>query len=277
MAARKKKAAAKKKAPAKRKTAAKKKPAKRKTAAKKTADGKSEKVISDTHKSRLLSLLMILLVCVFALIGIVKAIGLDSSLEAGGFIGVIGVMLALTQAAWAPDIVSGLIMLNSNFIDEGDVLEIDDGKLIVQVYRTKLFHTELFNLVNKNRVLLKNAKLREMTIQNLSKFDSMRGYRENLSFNIGYEHQPAEVKAMFEAAFERVLKVDEISIEQGHSVEVRVIDAGDYAIKWGAYYYTKDIKKLIKIRQQFTEIILDESIQRGISLSTPDLYQRIHT
>ena len=80
---------------------------------------------------------------------------------------------------------------------------------------------------------------------------------------------------MFEAAFERVLNVSEISIESNHPLEVQVIDTGDYAIKWGVYYYTKDLKKLLKTRQQFTEIILDESIQRNISLSTPDLYQRI--
>ncbi|MGB1310718.1 MAG: hypothetical protein ACPG47_05875, partial [Leucothrix sp.] len=241
----------------------------------KTREVAGEKIISDTHNSRLLSLLVVSMVLVFALIGIVQVLGFDDLLKAGGIIGVIGVMLALTQAAWAPDIISGLILLNSDFIDEGDVIEIEDGQLIAQVFRTKLFHTELFNLVNNNRVLLKNAKLREMTIQNLSKFASVRGYRENLSFKIAYEHRPTDVRAMFEAAFERVLKVDEIGIDSNHPLEVQIIDTGDYAVKWGVYYYTKDLKRLIKTRQRFTEIILDESIQRDIGLSTPDLYQRV--
>jgi len=241
----------------------------------KTREVAGEKVISDTHNSRLLSLLVVSLVFVFALIGIVQVLGFDDLLKAGGIIGVIGVMLALTQASWAPDIISGLILLNSDFIDEGDVIEINDGKLIALVFRTKLFHTELFSLVNNNRVLLKNAKLREMTIQNLSKFASMRGYRENLSFKIGYDQRPADVRAMFEAAFERVLKVSQIAIDPNHPLEVQIIDTGDYAVKWGVYYYTKDLKRLIKTRQCFIEIILDESIQRGISLSTPDLFQRI--
>ena len=99
--------------------------------------------------------------------------------------------------------------------------------------------------------------------------------RENLSFKIGYEHKPADVRTMFEAAFERVLKVSEIPIDSNHPLEVQVIDTGDYAIKWGVYYFTKDLKRLIKTRQNFTEIILNESITRGIRLSTPDLYQRI--
>jgi len=220
-------------------------------------------------------LLVVSLVFVFALIGIVQVLGYDDLLKAGGIIGVIGVMLALTQASWAPDIISGLILRNSDFIAEGDVIEINDGKLIALVFRTKLFHTELFNLVNNNRILLKNAKLREMMIQNLSKFASMRGYRENLSFKIGYDQRPTDVRAMFEAAFARVLKVSEIAIDPNHPMEIQIIDTGDYAVKWGVYYYTKDLKRLIKTRQYFIEIILDESIQRGISLSTPDLYQRI--
>lgn len=99
-----------------------------------------EKIISDTHNSRLLSLLVVSLVFIFALIGIVQVLGFDDLLKAGGIIGVIGVMLALTQASWAPDIISGLILLNSDFIDEGDVIEIDDGKIIALVFRTKLFH-----------------------------------------------------------------------------------------------------------------------------------------
>ena len=140
----------------------------------KTRNVAGEKIISDTHNSRLLSLLVVSLVFIFGLIGIVQVLGFNDLLKAGGIIGVIGVMLALTQASWAPDIISGLILLNSDFIDEGDVIEINDGKLIALVFRTKLFHTELFNLVNNNRVLLKNAKLREMTIQNLSKFAAIR-------------------------------------------------------------------------------------------------------
>jgi len=241
----------------------------------KTREVAGEKVISDTHNSRLLSLLVVSLVFVFALIGIVQVLGFDDLLKAGGIIGVIGVMLALTQGAWAPDIISGLILLNSDFIEEGDVIELNEGQFIAQVFRTKLFHTELFNLINNNRVLLKNSKLREMTIQNLSKFASVRGYRENLSFKIGYDHSPSDVREMFEAAFERTLKLDGIAIDSNHALEVQIIDAGDYAIKWGVYYYTKNLKKLIKTRQRFTEIILDESINRHISLSTPDLYQRI--
>jgi small-conductance mechanosensitive channel len=188
---------------------------------------------------------------------------------------VIGVMLALTQGSWAPDIISGLIIMNSDFLDEGDVVSLNNGELVAQVFRTKLFHTELLNLVNNNRILLNNANLRSKTIQNLSKFASAKGYREKLSFKIGYDDKPADVRAMFQRAMDAALKDEAIGIEENHDMEVRVLETGDYAIEWGVFYYTKDMKKMIRTRQLFSELILQESLACGISLATPDLYQRV--
>lgn len=234
-----------------------------------------EKVISDSYNSRLLSVVVTAFVTVFAMIGIIQVLGFDSLLEAGGVLGVIGVMLALTQGSWAPDIISGLIIMNSDFLDEGDVVSLNNGELVAQVFRTKLFHTELLNLVNNNRILLNNANLRSKTIQNLSKFASAKGYREKLSFKIGYDDKPADVRAMFQRAMDAALKDDSIGIEENHDMEVRVLETGDYAIEWGVFYYTKDMKKMIRTRQLFCELILQESLACGISLATPDLYQRV--
>ncbi len=232
------------------------------------------KVISDTYNSRLLSLLVTVLVVIVALIGIVQVLGFDSLLEAGGMLGFLGVMLALTQAAWAPDIISGLIILNSGLVEEGDVIEVEHkGDMVAQVFRTKLFHTEFLDIVNNHRVMIKNAKVRDMTICNLSKFASARGLRDRLTFKIGYDASASDVKEMFEAAHMQAVEDNSIPIVDGHAVEIRVLDTGDYAVEWGVFYYTKDVKALIKTRQLFREIILMESLKRDIGLSTPDLYQ----
>lgn len=232
------------------------------------------KVISDTYNSRLLSLLVTVLVVIVSLIGIVQVLGFDSLLEAGGMLGFIGVMLALTQAAWAPDIISGLIILNSGLVEEGDVIEVEHkGTMVAQVFRTKLFHTEFLDVINNHRVMIKNAKVRDMTICNLSKFASARGLRDRLSFKIGYDADASDVKEMLEVAHAKAVEDKSISIVDGHAVEIRVLDTGDYAVEWGVFYYTKEVKSLVKTRQLFREIILEESIKRGIGLSTPDLYQ----
>ncbi|MEJ1436039.1 MAG: hypothetical protein RPU61_01845 [Candidatus Sedimenticola sp. (ex Thyasira tokunagai)] len=83
-----------------------------------------KEVLSETYNSRVLSLLSSLLLFVMALIAIVQILGFDSLLEAGGVIGFVGVLLALTQGAWAPDIISGLVILNSKLFNEGDVIEV---------------------------------------------------------------------------------------------------------------------------------------------------------
>ncbi len=233
------------------------------------------KVISDTYNSRLLSLLVTVLVVIVALIGIVQVLGFNSLLEAGGMIGFLGVMLALTQASWAPDIISGLIILNSGLVDEEDVIEMGDG-VVAQVFRTKLFHTELLNLIDNHRIMIKNAQLRDMSICNYSKFASAKGLREKLAFKIGYDVEPDDVKDMFEAAFVRAVEDSSIPINEGHAMEIRVLDTGDYAVEWGVFYYVNDkkrIKEMVKTKQFFREMILEESLKRGISLATPDLFQ----
>jgi len=234
-----------------------------------------EKVISESYNSRFLSLLVGAFIFVFALIGIVQLLGFESLLEASGFIGVIGVVLALTQGSWAPDIISGLIILNSNLVEEGDVIQIDGDNFTARVYRTRLFHTELLDMVNNSRVLIKNAKLRESSIYNLSKFASVRGFRQGLLFKIGYDVSPEAVKAMFQEAYTAASNDESIPIESGHELEIRVGDTGDYAVEWRVYYYTKDMKSVIKTKQLFTEKVLNQSLKAGISLATPDLYERV--
>ena len=240
-----------------------------------TRELSGETVITDSYNSRLLGVLVTVLVVIFSLISIVQLLGLDSLLEAGGVIGFIGVMLALTQGAWAPDIISGLVILNSDLLNSGEIVELDDGKVTAQVFRIKLFFTELLDLVNNNRILIKNAKLREKTINNRSKFSSAKGYREKHVFKIGYDADVAAVKAMFERVYELAVKDSDITIEDNHALEIRIQDTGDYAVEWAVYYYTKQVRYVIKTRQLFKELTLKESLRSGISLATPDLYQRM--
>ena len=227
--------------------------------------------IADTYASRALSIFISVFIGVMALISIIRVAGFSSLLEAGGVIGFVGVFLALTQGAWAPDIISGLVILNSKMFKERDVIKITDGgiDMLAIVYRTMAFHTELLNLVDNHRVMIKNSKIREHTVHNLSRFASARGLRESLQFKIGYDVSAEEVRAMFESAFQKAVLDEEIPIEEQHPLEVRLKDAGDHAIEWSVHYYTKDEFALIKTRQLFREKILEASLEAGIGLSTP--------
>jgi len=231
--------------------------------------------IADTYASRALTIFISVFIGVMALISVIRVAGFSSLLEAGGVIGFVGVFLALTQGAWAPDIISGLVILNSKMFKERDVIKITDGNedMLAIVYRTLAFHTELLNLVDNHRVMIRNSKIRDQTVHNLSRFASARGLRETLAFKIGYDVPIEQVKAMFNTAFQSAVADPEIPLEEQHPLEIRLKDAGDHAIEWSVHYYTKDEFSLIKTRQMFREVILMASIEANISLSTPITYQ----
>ena len=231
--------------------------------------------IADTYASRALNIFISVFITIMALISVIRIAGFSSLLEAGGVIGFIGVFLALTQGAWAPDIISGLVILNSKMFKERDVIKINDGgtEMIAIVYRTLAFHTELLNLVDNHRVMIRNSRIRDLTLHNLSRFASARGLRETMHYKIGYDSSAKSVKAMFEAAFSAAVQDPEIPIEEQHPLEIRLKDTGDHAIDWSVYYYTKDEFALIKTKQLFREKILEASLEAGIDLSTPITHQ----
>lgn len=220
----------------------------------------------ETYQTRLFSLLSVVVLTILSLIAIIRILGFESLLEAGGILGLLGVFLALTQAAWAPDVISGLIILNSDMFEEGDIVEIDS--IFGRVYRTKLFHTEIINLKNNHRIMLRNANMRDKTIHNLSKFASGMGLRECLEFNIGYDVSVTDAKLMFEKAYENAVENDD-SLETNPAPQVKILNTGDHAITWGFLFHVKKVDQLINIRRSLREAVLLESQQRNISLATP--------
>lgn len=155
-------------------------------------------------------------------------------------------------------------------VEEGDFVEITESTpYLGMVYKTKMFHTEILNIVNNHRIMLKNSKLREYTIHNLSKFPSAKGLREKLHFKIGYDVDAGKVRGMFGEAFKAAKDDTSNNIESQYNLEVGICDTGDHAIEWTIYYYTKDVKNLIKTRQYFRELVWITAQKHGINLATP--------
>lgn len=230
--------------------------------------------IVETYNSRLISIISTILASVIVIIAIVRILGFESWLEAGGVLGVIGVFLALTQNVWAPDLFSGLIMLNSGMLETGDVIEFQaEEKDIAVVHKTRLFHTELLNIVNNHRLMIRNAKLRDLIIHNLSKFASARGLREKLCFKIGYGESPERVRKMFERAYDRAKADPDVYMESQHAIEVRTVNAGDYAVEYACFFYTKDVRHLLSTRYRFIENVLLQAAEDNVALWTPVLHE----
>lgn len=223
-----------------------------------------------TYQTRMLSIFSSIFIGIIALVGIIRLLGFDSVLEAGGVIGLIGVFLALTSSIWAPDIFHGLIILNSDMLSEGDIIQFHDNELFYgRVHKTKVFHTVILSIPTNHRVMIRNSKLREFTVHNLSKFASARGLRECLSFKISYDTPVEKVKELFQDVYESAKQDESIFIEEQYDLEYGVKDTGDHAVEWVFYYHTKEVEKLLLTRQRLLLLMLEKSIEKDISLSTP--------
>ncbi len=234
-----------------------------------------ETVYVETYNSRLLTVLAGIVIAVVALVAVIRVLGFSTWLEAGGVLGVLGVMLALTQASWVPDLVSGLVILNSRLVEEGDVVQLGpDPDEIFMVFRTRVFFTELLHLASNHRILIQNSRLRGMTVQNLSRFASARGLREALVIKVGYEVTGEQVRRLFDAVMEAALADPDIPVEEKYEPEVRPVRGGDYGVEWALFYHTKDARALLRTRQLMLELALRLAREQGLSLATPLLVAR---
>ncbi|MGB0867307.1 MAG: hypothetical protein ACPGSC_12405 [Granulosicoccaceae bacterium] len=234
-----------------------------------------EKILTDSYKSRLLSLISTVFLAVLGLIAVIQIAGFNSLLQATGVLGFVGVFLALTQASWLPDIFSGLVLLNANMVEEGDVvlLQLHGKPTTCSVHKTKLFHTELLDVADNHRIMVSNSQLRHQPLHNLAKFASAKGLREQLHFKIGYDVPETQVRTLFDAAFAAAETDSDIQYERQHPIEVRLVDAGDHALEWMVCYYIKNVRSRLLTQQLLRETILRHSIEHNISLSTPTQLQ----
>ena len=240
---------------------------------KKVVEGEERYV--ETYRSRLVNLVSLTMIGVIAILLIVQLIGFQSLLETGGVIGFIGVMLALTQGAWAPDLISGLIILNTGLLEEGDVIELSGTKEVTgTVFKTKLFHTEVLDLRSNHRVMVPNSSLRQQPLMNLSKFASAKGLRECLTFNIGYDVAQRDVMTLFNDVFEEIKTSTDIPVNDIQQFEISILDTGDYAIKWGFFYYLKEVKTIFMTRRKVFGLVAKKAKDAGISLATPILLEQ---
>lgn len=229
----------------------------------------------DTYRSRGLILSARIVLTTILIIIVANSLEADDLFRTSGMIAALMLVIGLSQSAWAPDYISGLVILYSEMYKEGDTVKLLDGdsSIFGEIYRIKVFHTEILSFANNHRIIIKNTRMRDYTIHNLSKFASAKGLREKLSFKIGYDTPEKQVQAMFKSAFTTINRDHSIPIERHHAPEIRVQDTGDHAVEWSIYYYTKETRKVLGTRQAIIETILKTSKKFNISLATPLTHQ----
>lgn len=261
----------------------------------KTLDEK--KLYLESYSSRLVDLIVLIFIVLATIYGLIKIWGADSLLEATGIYAILAAFLAFTSNSWAPDIISGLIILNTEILEDGDVVVIDGYKDEYVISRVTLIYVVLYDIRNNNRTLLRNSQFIERRIDNLSRVASSNGIRQALTYNIGYPEFTgdkesrkeqlaafnARVSSMFSEANQVSCDDDKILINPNVPFEWSMTNAGDYALEYTLWIYLSRVpnskitatlrRYLMGTVYRVNEAVYAASVAENIDLSTPDVHQ----
>lgn len=250
----------------------------------------------DSYSSRIIDIVLLFFIVLTTIYTLIKIWGADSMLETTGIFGIIFAFLAFTSSIWAPDIISGLIILNTEMLVDGDVVLVDGHPDEYVISKVTLIYVILYDVRNNHRVLIRNNQFIRNKIDNLSRIASTDGIRQAITYKIGYPdigdstkeerkksvtEFKSNVDRMFMSAEENCTENPEITINEGRKFEWAMTNAGDYALEYTLWVYLEKIpntKITGKIRKhlmgsvyKINEAVYTASIIEGIDLSTPAL------
>ena len=214
-------------------------------------------------------------------------------------LGIMAAFLAFTSSIWAPDIISGLIILNTQMLEDGDVVVIDGYPDEYVISRVGFIYVILLDVRNNHRTLMRNNRFTNSKIDNISRVASLDGLRKALRYKIGYPHIdtniPADERAVLHRSFmhtvdrmfERANALAEanvdIKINRSRTFDWAMTSAGDYALEFTLWVYLERVpntRVTSKIRShliasvyRINEAVYEASIAENLSLATPDLMQ----
>jgi len=250
----------------------------------------------DTYSSRLVDLLGLIFIVIAAIYTLIKIWGADSMLETTGIFGIVAAFLAFTSGNWAPDIFSGLIILNSRMLEDGDLVIIDGYPDEFVISKVTLIYVVVYNVRKNHRSMIRNSQFIRSKIDNLSRIASTDGLRQALNYNIGYprlkgtnaEERGEELKRfqsrvgrIFSKAFEVCSEDKQIKINRDKPFEWALTQSGDHALQYTVWIFLERVpntKITATVRKHVmgtiyainTQIFLAAEAE-GVSLATPVL------
>jgi hypothetical protein len=253
-----------------------------------------KQVFLDSYNSRLMDIFAVVLLILVGIYALIKIWGLDSLLETTGIFGLLFAFLALTNQIWAPDIYYGMVILNSDMMSDGDTIRMENEKNIYIINKVTFIYTILLNIQNNHRSLIRNSRLINVTVENLTKRASVDGLREVLQYNIGYPEMHGHnreqreldmqkfkrrVETMFTSVTEQLDGRENTKINANCEMEWALTNAGDYALQYSLWYYlealpntkvTRNIRQhLLATRYMINQLVFEQSLIDGVDLSTP--------
>lgn len=256
----------------------------------------SKKVFLDTYSSRLIDLLFLIIMVLTAIYTLIKIWGADSMLETTGIFGIVAAFLAFTSNMWAPDIISGLIILNTQILEDGDVVVVGGTSNECIINKISLVYVVLYDVRTNHRTLIRNSEFIKHKIENLSRMASRDGLRHALVYKIGYpdfsgldlearreklEAFKTRIDRLFSSVFTTCCEDKRLKINRDKTFEWALTEAGDSALEYTLWVYLErvpDTKVTATIRKHLSgtmflvnEAVYFESVMESINLATPAL------
>jgi hypothetical protein len=255
-----------------------------------------QRIFVDSYSSRLVDIVALVVITFMVVYAIIKIWGADSLLETTGIFGILAAFLAFTSSIWAPDIISGLIILNTQLLEDGDVVVIDGFPDEYIISKVTLIYVVLYDIRNNHRSLIRNSHFTQSKIDNLSRVASTDGVRQSITYQIGYpdvgngdkEERKKRLQSfqnrihrMFTEAQESCTDKKDIMLNNRRSFEWALTETGNYALHYTLWFYldkmpntkvTATVRKyLIGTRFKVNEAVYSAAINEQIDLATPDI------
>lgn len=253
-------------------------------------------IFVDSYSSRLVDIIFLTIVVVTVIYALIKIWGADSMLETTGIFGILAAFLAFTSNIWAPDIISGLIILNTQVLEDGDVVVVDGYPDEYIISKVTLIYVILYDIRNNHRTLIRNSQFTQSKIDNLSRVASTDGIRQSLTYNIGYpsfdtvdEEQRQKqllsfrnrIDRLFDKVQQQCIERKDIAVSEKRAFEWALTSTADYALQYTLWFYldklpttkvTASVRKhFVGTRYKVNEIVYYQSVVEQIELATPML------
>ncbi len=250
----------------------------------------------DTYSSRMVSLLALIFIVIAAVYTLIKIWGANSMLETTGIFGIIVAFLAFTSGTWAPDVVSGLIVLNTRMLEDGHLVRVDGYPDEYIISKVTLIYIVLYNIRTNERTLIRNSQFIKTKIDNISRVASTDGIRHALVYKLSYpeiesvtsdereeelRRYRSRIEKIFSKAFEMSCNDKKIKINEDKPFDWALTNTGDFALEYTVWFFISripDTKVTSTVRRHLigtingvNENIFIASEIEGISLSTPAL------
>ncbi|MDQ7089445.1 MAG: mechanosensitive ion channel [Methylococcales bacterium] len=176
-------------------------------------------------------------------------------------------MIYSTKEVWAADNISGLMLLYNGDVEPGSVVRITELDLLAIVIQTTLSQTSFRDLATRHKVLLPNSRLRNSKIEVLTQC-SNAGLRQYVDFKIAYGFESTRIEQFLIQVWHNACEV-ETAINSDRPASIKLMETGDYAVRWRLVYILKNVHKLIDAQCMINRAAYDLSLIEKIGLDTP--------